>query len=212
MISAWVRSTACLASLKGASGLLRTTLSPISTCTVSTGAGAEPVFDFVAAECAVLEGREVGRLSGKGNVRRKLALEHLPGEQQLAAFVLVAGGVADERAIQSGRQLGSEVAHLVGMRHQHQLGLLLVDELFESRDESVRRVRLQQRRLDVVHLGDFLSRNLRGDFGDAAADDGGFQRPSGIGGDGLRAGERFQGNAIQLPSRCSATTRIVSAI
>ena len=63
--------------------------------------------------------------------------------------------------LQRGRQLGSEVAHLVGVRHQHQLGLLLLDEGLERGDEAVGSVRLQLRRFQVVHLGDLLRRNLR---------------------------------------------------
>src|ERR1019366_5354442 len=83
------------------------------------------LYDLVATKCTVLEGREIWRASDEADVRRELSLEHLASESQVAALVLVADGIANERTIQPGRQLGSEVAHLVGVRHQHQLGLLL---------------------------------------------------------------------------------------
>ncbi len=139
-------------------------------------------FHLVAPECAVLEGRKIRRIAGKRNIGGELALEHLAGEQQLAAFVLVADGVADERAVQRGGKLGSEVAHLVGVRHQHQSRLLLLDELLERRDEAVGSVGLQLCRLQVVDLRDFLAGDFFGDLADAVARDRCFQRPAGFGG------------------------------
>ena len=47
------------------------------------------------------------------------ALKHLAGEDELAAFVLESDAVADDRSAHGGRELGNEVAHLVGVRHQH---------------------------------------------------------------------------------------------
>src|SRR5208282_2714111 len=122
-------------------------------------------------------------------VGRELALEHLPHEQQLVSFLLIAGAVADQRPSQRGRELGRKVAHLIGVRHEHQRGLLVSDERLERGYERIRRVRGELRRLDAVHLRDLLARNFLSDVADAGADDRRFQRPAGFAGDGLRAGE-----------------------
>ena len=131
MISACVRSTACLASLKTSCGLLRTTPSAISTLTVSTGARCAG-FHFIAAEGAVLESDEPWSFAGEADVGREFALEHLASEQKLLAFFLEADAIADDGASHGGREFGNEVAHLVGVRHQHQLRLLRRDELLSA--------------------------------------------------------------------------------
>ena len=116
---------------------------------------------FVAAERTVLEGREPRSIAGEAHVCREFALEHLAGEDQLAAFILESDAIADDCASHRSRQLGNEVAHLIGMRHQDQLRLLGCQELLQRRGEGVRRVRLEFRRLDRINFRDFL----RGNFG-----------------------------------------------
>src|SRR5438034_763450 len=81
-------------------------------------------FGPVTAKRAGLESDEMRRLARERNVGGKLTLEHLPREQQLVAFFAEADGIADERASQRGAELRSEVAHLVGVGHQHQRRLL----------------------------------------------------------------------------------------
>ncbi len=100
-------------------------------------------FDFVSAECSVLEGGKIWRLSGERYVGREFALKHLPGKRQLAALIFVTDRVANERPVERGRQLGSEVTHLIGMRHQYQPGLFLLQERLECSHEAVGRVGLQ---------------------------------------------------------------------
>src|SRR5437660_12728757 len=77
-------------------------------------------FGLVAAKSASLESNEMRCLARERYIGGKLALEHLAREQQLAAFFAEADGIADKRASQRGSELRSEVAHLVGVRHQHQ--------------------------------------------------------------------------------------------
>ena len=48
-----------------------------------------------------------------------------------------------------GGQLRSEVAHLVGVRHQHQRGLLLADEILQRSDNAIR--------LILASLGDSIA-------------------------------------------------------
>ena len=49
-----------------------------------------------------------GPSPAKRHVGGELALEHLPGEEQLAALVLVADGVADQRAASAVASLGAK--------------------------------------------------------------------------------------------------------
>src|SRR6185312_11637235 len=84
------------------------------------------------------------------------------------------------------------------MRHEHELGLLGRDELFQRGHVRVRGIALELWRLDRVHLGDLNFRNLLPDSIDVAAEHRGFQRPAGLGSSQLGCSERFKGNTIQL--------------
>src|SRR5271165_2910733 len=86
------------------------------------------LFHFVAAVRARLKRGEVRSVARERHVRYELSLEHRPSEQQLATLVLVTNRIADQRAIQCCGQLGRKVAHLVGVRHQDQPGLFLLQE------------------------------------------------------------------------------------
>ncbi len=92
----------------------------------------QPVLDLVPRNVPICNVANYGGVAGERYIGHELALKHLPGKQQLAVLVLVADGVADQRAIQGERQLGSEVAHLVGMRQQHQLRLLARIKCFRA--------------------------------------------------------------------------------
>ena len=211
MISACVRSTACLASLKTSCGLLRMTPSAISTADGFDRSGAGASFDFVSAKCSVLESHEPRGVAGEADVGGELALEHLAGEEQLVAIFFVADAVADGGASHRGREFGDEVAHLIGVRHQHQLGLLGGDELFERGGEGVGSVGLELRRLDRVNLGDFSCarlrwRELRLPRPTTAASS--VQPVSAA--RAWPAVRVSQETRFSLPSRCSTMTRIVN--
>src|SRR6202030_2449099 len=98
-----------------------------------TGTG----LSLVSAESAILKGGEPGSLGCEAHVGREFSLKHLAGEDELFAFVLETDAVADYGASQSRRQLGDEVAHLIRVRHQHQLWLPRTDELLERCNEGV---------------------------------------------------------------------------
>jgi hypothetical protein len=97
----------------------------------------------VRAKRARLEGSEPGRGALKRYVGRGLALKHLAHENQLAAFVAIANAVANHAFAEHGGKLGREVANLVGVREEHQIGLSGVDDLRESCAVSIWRVRFQ---------------------------------------------------------------------
>src|SRR5580704_9434478 len=144
MISACVRSTACLASLKTSCGLVRMTPSATST------------------------------------------------------FMLEAHAVADHCSFHSRDELGDKVAHLVGVRHEHELRLLRCQELFERYGESIGSVRLELRRLNRINLRNFFRRDFRSDRSGTGADYRAFESPSGGGCDRLSRRDGLPGNAIQL--------------
>ena len=95
-------------------------------------------------------------------------------------------------------QLGNKIAHLISVRHQHQLGLLRFDELFERSRESVWGVGLELGRLDRIDLRDLLGGNFVGKIPHAAADDCSFERPTGLSRKSLTRGERLPGDAVQF--------------
>ena len=135
-------------------------------------------FYFVSAECPVLESHKPGSAPGKAYVGSQLALKHLAGKEQLLPFFLVADAVADYRASHGSGQLGDEIAHLVGVRHEHQLWLPGRKELLERGGERVGRVALQLRGFYGIHLGQFLAGNFVRETCDAAAEHRSFEGPA----------------------------------
>ena len=129
MISACVRSTACLASLKD----FRRFVADHAIRDVDghrldrscAGAG----FGLVAAKCAVLEGGEPWASLVKLTSAASFALKHLASEDELAAFVLESDAVANNGTSHGRRKLRDEIAHLVGVRHQYELRLLGAEEI-----------------------------------------------------------------------------------
>ena len=118
----------------------------------------------------------------KRNIGSKFALEHLAGKEQRVAFFFVANYVADRRGAERGGKFGDEVAHLVGVRHQDELGLFAGNELLERGDEGIGRIGFELCVLDGIDPGDFLRRDFSGDRGNGGPDDGGFERPAGFSG------------------------------
>ena len=160
------------------------------------GAGAG--FGLVSAKSAVLKSGKPRSVAGEADVGGELALKHLTGEKQLAAFVLEADAVADHGAPHGRSQFGNKVAHLIGVRHQHELRLLRGEQLLERGGEGIGRVRLELRRFDGVDLADLLGGNFGGEGGGAASDHGGFESPAGSGGDGLTGGDGLPGDAVEF--------------
>ena len=213
MISAWVRSTACLASLKTSCGLLRTTPSAMSTLHGLDRRGARAGFGLVAAESSVLESHKPGGIAGETDVGGELALEHLPGEEQLVAFFLIANAVADDGATHGGRELGNEIAHLIGVRHEHEPRLLVGDELFErsrrrrrgcrGRASAIRARRPCESFLPAISWAS--GRTLAPSTAASSVQPVSAARA-------WPAARISQVTRLSFPSRCSAMTRMVSGI
>ncbi len=118
-----------MASLKTSCGLLRITLSANFDFHGFDWGRACAGLRFIAAERSVLKRGEPGSVAGEADVGGELALKHLAGEDELAAFVFEADAVADDGASHGGRKFGDEVAHLIGVRHEYELRLLGAQEL-----------------------------------------------------------------------------------
>ena len=116
-----------------------------------SGRGA--VFNLIAAKRAVLQGNEVGRLASKTDVGSEFPLKHLPHKEQLLALFLIADHIRNQTTAERRGQLRREVAHLVGVRHQHQTRLFAADELLQRGHEGIRSVFGQRRRLERIDFG-----------------------------------------------------------
>ena len=63
------------------------------------------------------------------DIRVQFALKQLPHENQPAIFAAHGHDVAEQGLVESRGELGSEIAHLVGVRKDHDLRLQLLDDL-----------------------------------------------------------------------------------
>src|SRR5712691_2942376 len=100
--------------------------------------------DQVSAERPGLKRREPRRGTLKRDVGCGLALKHLAHKDQTAIFAAVADAIADHAAMERCGELGSEVAHLVGMREKNQVGLRRGKDWSQRWRRAVGRVGVQQ--------------------------------------------------------------------
>jgi len=137
-----------------------------------------------------LEGDEARAVAGEAHVGDEFSLKHLAREEQLAGFGAESDDVADAVVCRRWRAW-HEVADLIGMRHQHQFCGMLFEELLQGIGECVGSVGLEPGRLDGIYFGELFGGYFGCDCGYAGAgvrtNDGGFERPSGLGGDDLAA-------------------------
>src|SRR5207244_12444249 len=97
-------------------------------------------------------------------------------------------------------QLGSEVAHLIGMRHEHQLRLHRFEELLQPGSERVWSIRFEFRRCDVVNFSSFLACYVIRKAPNAAANNRRLKWPAGFGSERLSRGSRFPRDTVQSAS------------
>src|SRR5260370_15986722 len=83
---------------------------------------------------------EPGSRSGKRDVRRGLALEHLPYENELSTLIPVTDTIADHALAEHGRELRREVAHLIRVRILNQVQLGVFYHLLQCHPISIRRI------------------------------------------------------------------------
>ena len=161
-MGACVRSTACLASRKSSSGLVRICSGFRSTLTGFTGA--LPLACFVArsARNALAWNDAIhGGVACEDDVRGGAALKHLAHEDEFAVLVAVADAIADHSLAHRRGELGREIANLVGVRQQDQIGLRAFDHLAQRERVSVGRVFFEQVVLDEQHFVELCRRRVR---------------------------------------------------
>ena len=86
--------------------------------------------------------------------RRGFSLKHLADKHELSAFVSKANAVADHTLPEHRRELGCEIAHLVGVREKDQVWLGRFHHLLQCNAKTVRRIGFEQIMLDQKDLGD----------------------------------------------------------
>ena len=91
------------------------------------------------------------RRSRETHVRIHLALEKLADQRQRAVFDSMRDHAGYRHALQASRQFRQIIAHLVGVREEHDPGVEKTDVRRERQRVSVRRVVVQQLVLDCVH-------------------------------------------------------------
>ena len=159
------------------------------------------------AVCAIranLDADEVRLLAFGRHFGDQFALIHRPKKGRLLA-ALDADAIGDERAVEARRQLRREVARAIGVRQHHVRRLQLRDRFLERGRVAVRRVGLEQRRIDDVD-------GRYGCLADSAA------APAGLGaehdrldrliaGQLLRGSDRFPRRAMELASAAARQRR-----
>jgi hypothetical protein len=106
--------------------------------------------------------------------------------------------VTDHAFSERSGELGSEIADLISVRHENEIGLCGFDYLVQSERKSVRRVFIQEIVLDEKDFVELERRDFVGKRGDAFADDYGGKRAFGVLHDLLRGGESLKADFVPL--------------
>ncbi len=197
-MGACVRSTACLASRNSSSGLRSNLLRFEVHRNGSHWRLRGALRHQIRSKRARLKGCEPGGRAFEHHIRRGLALKHLAHKNQFPVFVAVADAVANHAFAERRGQLGREIAHLISVRQQHQIGLGLRDHLLESDGVAIGRVRREQIVLNEQHFIELAGRKLAGQRRNAFADDHGSQAALRLRGNLLRGGQRFKAGLVPL--------------
>src|SRR5258708_11278690 len=152
--------------------------------------------ELISAESARLKRCEPRSGAGECNIGSGLALKHLADEDQLAAFATETDAIADHSLSEHGREFRREVAHLIGVGEENEIGSCRFDDLLEGDAIAVRSVGIEQVMFDEQNLGDVFSCEVAGERCDALANDecadGGRCRS----GDLLRGGESLKARVV----------------
>src|SRR5438552_6895514 len=160
--------------------------------------GTRARFDLIPAKRAILKRHEPRRITSKAHIGGQFALEHLAGKNQLIAVFLIANAVADYGSLHGSSQLGNKIAHLIGMRHEHQLRLYRFEELLQPGSKRVRRIRVESRRFDVVNFSNLLACYFICKAPNTAANNRGLKWPASFGSECLSCSYRFPRDTVQF--------------
>ena len=104
--------------------------------------------------------------------------------------------VADHSLLHGSSEFRREIAHLIGVRQQHEIRLRAFDHLPQRDGIAVRRVLREQVVFDEKHFVELVAGKLVGERGDTLADDDARERAFGLCGDLLRGGERLKADFV----------------
>ena len=134
----------------------------------------------------------------EGDVGGGFALEHLADKDEFAGFVAVADAVADHAFAELSGELGSEVADLIGVREEDQVGLGGFDDLLQRDAVTVGRVGFQQVVFDEENFGHVFGREFVREAGNTFSNDQAADCAGRIRSNLLRGGERFEAGVVPL--------------
>ena len=126
-----------------------------------------PAATWSARKAPACKDAKCGAAAGRSGHRVHLALEELAHQHHLAVFDTVGDHVAHRTRPSAVASFGSEIAHLVGMRKQHELGFACAINCRSAERIRIRRVVLQQVVLDRVDFSSCLRASSRGQRLDA---------------------------------------------
>src|SRR4029077_18599928 len=86
--------------------------------------------ELIGAEGHRLKRCEPWSSAGKGGVGSRLALKHRRDKNQFAAFTAEADAIANHSLPEYGGEFGGEVADLIGVRKEDEIGFCRFDYLF----------------------------------------------------------------------------------
>ena len=107
-----------------------------------------------------------------------------------------ADAIRDHAFAHHGRQLGSKIAHLIGVRKQNQVGFRRGNDLRQRERISIGRVGFEEVMLYQQNFRDIFARQVLGEIRHALSN---HQRADGaacVGGDLLRGHQRFKAGVI----------------
>jgi len=102
-----------------------------------------PGFDLVAAEGAILESGKPWALAAEGHIGDELSLNIWRVNSSFPPSYLNRRSLEISARLHAGNEFGREVAHLIGVGHQHELWFFVAEELVQRGGECVGRVGIE---------------------------------------------------------------------
>ena len=117
-------------------------------------------------------------------------------EDEFAVLVAIADAVADHALAQQGGELGSEIAHLVGVRKENQIGFGAIRSPAQGERRIRRRVVFEQVVFDEQNFGEFLAASSSASGATPLPMTRRVRRAVRVLGDLLRGNQRFEADVV----------------
>src|SRR5579859_3035366 len=152
----------------------------------------------ICAKRAGLKRREPRTRAEKRNVGNGFALKHLADENEFAALVAIADAIADHSLAEHCGEFRREIADLIRVRKQNEIGLCGFDGLLERDTVSVGRVVGEKIVIDGKNFGDGFGGEFFGKSANSLAKNCCDDTAVRCSGDLLRGGKRFEAGVVPL--------------